>query len=66
MTVTLPSGTDVVFDLDPLAHAIDVAQSSYKVSTVKIEFKLRKKQSGIKWSALEGSDDDVVVGTMIR
>lgn len=53
----LPTGSDVVFDLDPLAHDIDAAQSSYRVLAPKIEVKLVKKEGGIKWAKIEGEDE---------
>ncbi|GAA5860986.1 hypothetical protein JCM3774_003216 [Rhodotorula dairenensis] len=60
LTVSLPTGSDVVFDVDPLAHEIDVAASSYRVLQPKIEFKLIKKQGGVKWTKLEGQDESLV------
>jgi hypothetical protein len=57
ITVRLPSGTDVVFDLDPLAHPVDVAASSHRVNAAKIELKLVKQTLGIKWSKIEGDDE---------
>ncbi|GAA5820058.1 hypothetical protein JCM3770_002121 [Rhodotorula araucariae] len=55
LAVSLPTGSDVVFDLDPLAHPIDAAASSFRVLQPKIELKLRKKD-GAKWGKLEGED----------
>nr|ALR73091.1 suppressor of G2 allele of SKP1-like protein [Glaciozyma antarctica] len=63
LTVHLPTGTDVVFDLDPLAHAVDVAGSSHRVNPAKIEIKLKKKQPGIKWAKIEGEDEGVPAST---
>ncbi|GAA6040550.1 hypothetical protein JCM8097_005459 [Rhodosporidiobolus ruineniae] len=57
LNVHLPTGSDVVFDLDPLAHAIDVKESSYRVLTPKIELTLRKKDGGVKWAKIEGEDE---------
>ncbi|CEQ41159.1 SPOSA6832_02839 [Sporobolomyces salmonicolor] len=59
LSVRLPTGSDIVFDLDPVAHPIDVAQSSYRVLQPKIELKLRKKDAGIKWTKVEGEDEPV-------
>lgn len=53
----LPTGSDVVFDLDPLAHPIDAQASSYRVLQPKIELKLKKKDGGIKWNKIEGEDE---------
>ncbi|TNY20970.1 HSP20-like chaperone [Rhodotorula diobovata] len=58
LTVSLPTGSDVVFDLDPLAHPIDVAASSHRVLQPKIELKLKKKD-GAKWGKLEGDEQAV-------
>ncbi|TKA55940.1 hypothetical protein B0A53_01639 [Rhodotorula sp. CCFEE 5036] len=60
LTVSLPTGSDVVFDVDPLAHDIDVEASSHRVLQPKIELKLVKKQGGIKWTKLEGEDESLV------
>jgi hypothetical protein len=49
-----------VFDIDPLAHDIDVEASSHRVLQPKIELKLVKKQGGIKWTKLEGEDESLV------
>lgn len=57
LTVKLPTGSDVVFDLDPLAHPIDVQQSSHRVLAPKIELKLVKKVQGIKWGKIEGDEE---------
>ncbi|KWU44825.1 SGS-domain-containing protein, partial [Rhodotorula sp. JG-1b] len=59
LTVSLPTGSDVVFDVDPLAHDIDVEASSHRVLQPKIELKLVKKQGGIKWTKLEGEDESL-------
>ncbi|GAA5840014.1 hypothetical protein JCM11251_006587 [Rhodosporidiobolus azoricus] len=56
LTVKLPTGSDVVFDLDPLAHEIDVKQSKHRVLTPKIELTLKKKEGGIKWTKIEGEE----------
>lgn len=45
-----------MFDLDPLAHPVDVTTSTTRVIPAKIEFKLRKATVGIKWAQLEGDD----------
>ncbi|ORX77530.1 SGS-domain-containing protein [Anaeromyces robustus] len=58
LTIKLPSGSDFCFDLDPLAHEIIPSESKYSVLSTKIEIKLKKKVTGIKWSVLEGEDDN--------
>ncbi|POY73280.1 hypothetical protein BMF94_3614 [Rhodotorula taiwanensis] len=60
LTVSLPTGSDVVFDVDPLAHEIDTNASSYRVLRPKIELKLIKKSGGVKWNKLEGEDESLV------
>ncbi|SCZ87678.1 BZ3500_MvSof-1268-A1-R1_Chr2-2g05144 [Microbotryum saponariae] len=57
LSIPLATGSDVVFDLDPLAHEIDAQASSVRVLTPKIELKLIKKEPGIKWDKIEGDDD---------
>jgi suppressor of G2 allele of SKP1 len=57
LNVKLPTGSDVVFDLEPLAHPIDVQQSSHRVLAPKIELKLVKKVQGIKWRKIEGDEE---------
>jgi len=57
LTIKLPTGSDFCFDLDPLAHEIIPGESKYSVLSTKIEIKLKKKVTGIKWSVLEGEDD---------
>lgn len=58
LTIKLPTGSDFCFDLDPLAHEIIPGESKYSVLSTKIEIKLKKKVMGIKWSVLEGEDDE--------
>jgi len=57
LSVHLPTGSDIVFDLDPLAHQIDPKQSSFRTLQPKIEIKLKKVDGGIKWNKVEGEDD---------
>ncbi|GAA5983903.1 hypothetical protein JCM5350_001785 [Sporobolomyces pararoseus] len=59
LSVHLPTGSDIVFDLDPLAHSIDPKQSSFRVLQPKIEIKLVKVDAGIKWNKVEGEDQGV-------
>ncbi|GAA6014045.1 hypothetical protein JCM11491_003499 [Sporobolomyces phaffii] len=59
LSVHLPTGSDVVFDLDPLAHSIDPKQSSFRVLQPKIELKLAKVDAGVKWNKIEGEDQGV-------
>jgi len=59
LTIKLPTGSDFLFDLDPLAHEIVPEESKYSVLSTKIEIKLKKKVMGVKWSVLEGEDDTI-------
>jgi suppressor of G2 allele of SKP1 len=61
LTVKLPTGADVIFDLDPLAHEIDVAASKHRVLQPKVEITLKKKVGGVKWAKIEGEDDQAAV-----
>ena len=54
-TIKLDSGAEFVHCFN-LFHKIVPTQSSYSVSTAKIELKLKKHTAG-KWDALEGSGD---------
>ncbi|GAA5926933.1 co-chaperone SGT1 [Sporobolomyces koalae] len=56
VSVHLPTGSDIVFDLDPLSHPIVPDRSSYRVLQPKIEIKLTKVDAGIKWNKIEGED----------
>ena len=56
LNVKLPTGSEIVFDLDPLSHPVVPDQSSAKVLTTKIEVRLIKATAGIKWNMLEGED----------
>jgi len=58
LSVKLPTGADVIFDLDPLSHDVVPAQSSARALSTKIEVKLIKAKPGIKWHKLEGEDDE--------
>ena len=53
VSVKLPTGSDVVFDLDPLSFEIDPKASSHRVLAPKIELSLVKKVVGAKWNKLE-------------
>ena len=57
MTVKLPTGSEAVFDLDPLAREIDPAQSKAKAMSSKIEITLKKVSQGVKWNKLEGDEE---------
>ena len=50
----LPGATH---DIRPLAHAIDPESSTYRVSKVKVELVLRKRETGLKWNQLVGEEE---------
>lgn len=53
----MPTGSDYNLELDPLAHEVLPEESSYKVLSTKLEIKLKKKEDGILWGALESEHD---------
>jgi suppressor of G2 allele of SKP1 len=56
VTIKMPTGSDFSLELDPLAHEIIPAQSSFVVMSTKVEIKMKKAKVGIKWGSLEGED----------
>lgn len=55
MKLTLPNASP--YDISPFPHPIDTEKSTYRVSPVKVEIVLFKKDLGIKWSGLTGEGD---------
>ncbi|EEH42632.1 co-chaperone SGT1 [Paracoccidioides brasiliensis Pb18] len=55
ITFPLASGSDFSFNLEPLFAPVDSSVSKTSVMSTKIEVVLRKKQSSLKWAALEGT-----------
>ncbi|KAL8943718.1 MAG: hypothetical protein Q9211_000889 [Gyalolechia sp. 1 TL-2023] len=55
----LPTGSDYDFSLDPLYGEVDVAASTAKVMSTKVEFTLQKSSPGEMWPQLE-SDMPVI------
>lgn len=53
----LPSGSDFVFDVDPLYELVDPGQSTYSILSTKVEVKLLKAVVGKKWADLEGTQE---------
>ncbi|BFZ54577.1 Cochaperone protein [Savitreella phatthalungensis] len=51
------TGGEYVHEIEHLAGAIDVAKSSWRALSTKVEVVLVKKVVGHKWSSLEASDD---------
>ncbi len=56
------SSSETQFHFDPLFQAIVPLESSFTTMSTKIEIKLKKEISGIKWNELEGSGDGEGVG----
>lgn len=57
LDVSFPTGSGSNYDFTvlPLFAAIDTSQSSYAITSTKIEVILQKATSGLKWPALEGT-----------
>lgn len=55
MKLTLPNLS--TFDISPFPYPVDTEKSTYRVSPVKVEIVLVKKDIGIKWSGLTGEGD---------
>ncbi|KAJ3112617.1 rRNA-processing endoribonuclease [Phlyctochytrium bullatum] len=60
VTVKLPSGSDYVLDLEPLAHEIVPSESKFSNLGSKIEIKLKKARIGVQWGTLEGEDNTLL------
>ncbi|KAA6413175.1 MAG: SGS-domain-containing [Lasallia pustulata] len=56
ITFPLSTGSDYDLSLEPLFAPIDVASSTSKIMSTKVEFQLKKVSSGQKWPSLEGSE----------
>ena len=52
------SSSESQFHFDPLFQPISPSESSFTIMSTKIEVKLKKEKLGIKWSQLEGSDEE--------
>ena len=52
----LSTGSDYDLSLEPLFAPIDVASSTSKIMSTKVEFQLKKVTPGQKWLSLEGSE----------
>ena len=57
LNTRLPTGAEIVFDIDPLAHSVDVKKSSHRLMSSKIEFKLVKQSHGVRWGKIEGDEE---------
>lgn len=53
----MPSGSDFVFDVDPLYELVDPTRSTYSILSSKVEVKLLKAVVGKKWADLEGTQE---------
>lgn len=59
LDISFPIGTtssSYNYSLDPLFSKIDPSKSSFRITPHKIEIILHKSLSGLKWSALEGTE----------
>ena len=63
LNIKLPNDSEIAFDIDPLARSIDVSRSTHRVLSMKLEFKLAKKQAGARWTALEGDEEPADANT---
>lgn len=59
ITFPLPTGSDFVFDLDPLWDSIIPAKSISNILSTKIELKLAKVTAAKRWADLEGESEVV-------
>lgn len=57
VSIPLPSGSEYVLDLDPLAGDIDPTLSSFSVLSTQVQLTLVKKVVGLRWATLEGRSD---------
>ncbi|KAI8066434.1 SGS domain-containing protein [Gongronella butleri] len=57
LTIKMPTGADYNLELDPLAHPIVPSDCKFEVLSTKLEIKLKKKEAGILWGALESEHD---------
>ncbi|OJD33027.1 sgt1 and cs domain containing protein [Diplodia corticola] len=62
LAVSFPTAnsTTYEFNLDPLFAPVVPDQSTYNVTPSKVEIILKKATSGLKWSALESTDESLV------
>ena len=58
ISISFPTstGTDYSYNIDPLFAAIDTSASTSRISPTKVELTLKKKEPGVKWKTLEGTD----------
>lgn len=66
LTIKLPTGSEAVFDLDPLFADVNPAASSSRVLSTKIEVKLAKVAAGTHWRKLEADPADARVVEPVR
>ena len=57
MTIKHVADSEIAWEIEPLARSIDPQNSSYRVMSTKIEFKLTKVASGVRWSNIEGDEE---------
>ncbi|KAI9291091.1 SGS-domain-containing protein [Neoconidiobolus thromboides FSU 785] len=54
------NSSDFQFTIDPLLNEIDPKECKFEVLSTKIEITLKKVNFGLKWSALEASEETLV------
>ncbi|KAI9146125.1 SGT1, suppressor of G2 allele of SKP1 [Paraphysoderma sedebokerense] len=60
VSIKLANGSDYSLELD-LAHETVPSDSKYEVLSTKVEIKLKKASTGLKWGVLEGDDPSLPV-----
>lgn len=60
------AGSTYEYTLQPLFSSIDVAQSTYNITPNKIEISLHKALPGLKWGALEGTDNIPILSQALK
>lgn len=56
VSITLPTGAEIVFVLDPLLHDIDHKRSSYQILPSRLDIHLVKLSRGQHWQYLDDGD----------
>jgi len=56
VSITLPTGAEIVFVLDPLLHDIDLERSSYQILPSRLNIHLTKLHRGQHWQYLDDGD----------
>ena len=56
VSITLPTGAEIVFVLDPLLHGVDPERSSYQIHPSRLDIHLFKLHRGQHWQYLDDGD----------